>query len=77
MDKYFLSKAHMHKFALDVLEGEGRMKLLNINFSLFTDQKKAKKWHDDILKELQKGGLDDMATVEKDRKSTRLNSSHM
>ena len=65
MDKYFLSVAHMYKFALDELEGEGRMKLLNINFSLFTDQKKAKKWHDEILIELQKGGLDDVATVEK------------
>ena len=64
MDKYFLSVAHMYKFALDVLEGEGRMKLLNINFSLFTDQKKAKKWHDEILKELQQSGLDDVATVE-------------
>ena len=65
MDKYFLSVAHMYKFALDVLEGEGRMKLLNINFSLFTDHKKAKQWHDDILKELQQNGLDDVATVEK------------
>jgi len=65
MDKYFLSVAHMYKFALDVLEGEGRMKLLNINFSLFTDQKKAKKWHDEILIELQQSGLDDVVTVEK------------
>ena len=65
MDKYFLSVAHMYKFALDVLEGEGRMKLLNINFSLFTDQKKAKNWHDEILKELQQSGLDDVVTVEK------------
>ena len=65
MDKYFISNAHCYKFALDELEGEGRMKLLNINFSLFTDHKKAKQWHDDILKELQKSGLDDVATVEK------------
>lgn len=65
MDKYFLSVAHMYKFALDELEGEACMKLLNINFSLFTDQKKAKQWHDEILIELQKGGLDDLATVEK------------
>ena len=65
MDKYFLSVAHMYKFALDVLEGDNRMKLLNINFSLFTDHKKAKQWHDDILKELQQSGLDDVATVEK------------
>ena len=64
MDKYFLSVAHMYKFALDVLEGEACMKLLNINFSLFTDQKKAKQWHDDILKELQQSGLDDVVTVE-------------
>ena len=65
MDKYFISNAHCYKFALDVLEGEACMKLLNINFSLFTDQKKAKKWHDEILKELQQSGLDDVATVEK------------
>ena len=65
MDKYFLSVAHMYKFALDVLEGDNRMKLLNINFSLFTDHKKAKQWQDDILKELQQSGLDDVATVEK------------
>lgn len=65
MDKYFLSVAYMYKFALDVLEGNNRMKLLNINFSLFTDQKKAKKWHDEILNELQQSGLDDVATVEK------------
>lgn len=65
MEKYFLSNAHCYKFALDVLEGEGCMKLLNINFSLFTDQKKAKKWHDEILNELQKGGFDDVTTVEK------------
>lgn len=65
MDKYFLSVAHCYKFALDVLEGDNRMKLLNINFSLFTDHKKAKQWHDDILKELQQSGLDDVATVEK------------
>lgn len=65
MDKYFLSVAHMYKFALDVLEGEACMKLLNINFSLFTDQKKAKQWHDEILKELQQSGLDDVVTVEK------------
>ena len=65
MDKYFISNAHCYKFALDVLEGDNRMKLLNINFSLFTDQKKAKKWHDEILKELQQSGLDDVATVEK------------
>ena len=65
MEKYFISNAHCYKFALDVLEGEGRMKLLNINFSLFTDQKKAKQWHDEILKELQQNGLDDVATVEK------------
>ena len=65
MDKYFLSVAHMYKFALDVLEGEGRMKLLNINYQHFTDQKKAKQWHDDILKELQQSGLDDVTTVEK------------
>ena len=64
MDKYFLSVAHMYKFALDELEGDSRMKLLNINFSLFTDHKKAKQWHDDILKELQQSGLDDVATVE-------------
>ena len=65
MNKYFISNAHCYKFALDVLEGDNRMKLLNINFSLFTDQKKAKKWHDEILKELQQSGLDDVATVEK------------
>lgn len=65
MEKYFISNAHCYKFALDVLEGEACMKLLNINFSLFTDQKKAKKWHDEILNELQKGGFDDVATVEK------------
>ena len=65
MEKYFLSNAHCYKFALDVLEGDNRMKLLNINFSLFTDHKKAKQWHDDILKELQQSGLDDVATVEK------------
>ena len=65
MDKYFISNAHCYKFALDVLEGDNSMKLLNINFSLFTDQKKAKQWHDDILKELQQSGLDDVATVEK------------
>lgn len=65
MDKYFLSVAHMYKFALNVLEGEACMKLLNINFSLFTDQKKAKKWHDEILNELQQVGLDDVTTVEK------------
>ena len=65
MDKYFLSVAHMYKFALDVLEGDNRMKLLNINYSLFTDQKKAKQWHDEILIELQQSGLDDVATVEK------------
>ena len=65
MEKYFISNAHYYKFALDVLEGDNRMKLLNINFSLFTDQKKAKKWHDEILKELQQSGLDDVATVEK------------
>lgn len=65
MEKYFISNAHCYKFALDVLEGDNRMKLLNINFSLFTDQKKAKKWYDEILNELQKGGLDDVATVEK------------
>ena len=65
MEKYFISNAHYYKFTLDVLEGEACMKLLNINFSLFTDQKKAKNWHDEILTELQKGGLDDLATVEK------------
>ena len=65
MEKYFISNAHMYKFALDELEGDSRMKLLNINFSLFTDQKKAKKWHDEILNELQQSGLDDVATVEK------------
>ena len=65
MDKYFLSVAHMYKFALDVLEGDNRMKLLNINYQHFTDQKKAKKWHDDILNEMQQSGLDDVATVEK------------
>lgn len=65
MDKYFLSVAHMYKFALDELEGDNRMKLLNINYQLFTDHKKAKQWHDEILKELQKGGFDDVATVEK------------
>ena len=65
MEKYFISNAHCYKFALDVLEGDNRMKLLNINFSLFTDQKKAKQWHDEILKELQQSGLDDVATVEK------------
>ena len=64
MEKYFISNAHCYKFALDVLEGEACMKLLNINFSLFTDQKKAKQWHDEILIELQKGGFDDVATVE-------------
>ena len=65
MEKYFMSNAHCYKFALDVLEGDNRMKLLNINFSLFTDQKKAKQWHDEILIELQKGGFDDVTTVEK------------
>ena len=65
MEKYFISNAHCYKFALDVLEGEGCMKLLNINYQHFTDQKKAKQWHDDILKELQQSGLDDVATVEK------------
>ena len=65
MEKYFISNAHCYKFALDVLEGDNRMKLLNINFSLFTDQKKAKQWHDEILKELQQSGLDEVATVEK------------
>ena len=65
MDKYFLSVAHMYKFALDVLEGDNRMKLLNINYQHFTDQKKAKQWHDDILNEMQQSGLDDVATVEK------------
>ena len=65
MEKYFISNAHCYKFALDVLEGEGRMKLLNINYQLFTDHKKAKQWHDEILKELQQSGLDDVATVEK------------
>lgn len=65
MDKYFLSVAHCYKFALDVLEGESRMRLLDINYQLFTDQKKAKKWHDEILNELQKGGLNDDVTVEK------------
>ena len=65
MEKYFISNAHCYKFALDVLEGDNRMKLLNINFSLFTDQKKAKQWHDDILNEMQQSGLDDVATVEK------------
>jgi len=64
MDKYFLSVAHMYKFALDELEGDNRMKLLKINYQHFTDQKKAKKWHDEILKELQQSGLDDVATVE-------------
>lgn len=64
MKKYFISVAHMYKFALDVLEGESRMKLLKINYQLFTDQKKAKQWHDDILNELQQSGLDDVATVE-------------
>lgn len=64
MDKYFLSVAHMYKFALDVLEGDNRIKLLKINYQHFTDQKKAKKWHDEILKELQKSGLDDDVTVE-------------
>ena len=64
MDKYFISNAHCYKFALDELEGEGRMKLLNINFSLFTDHKKAKQWHDEILSELQQSGLDDISTVE-------------
>ena len=65
MEKYFISNAHCYKFALNVLEGDNRMKLLNINFSLFTDHKKAKQWHDDILKELQQSGLDDVVTVEK------------
>ena len=65
MAKYFISNAHCYKFALDVLEGDNRMKLLNINFSLFTDHKKAKQWHDEILIELQKGGFDDVTTVEK------------
>ena len=65
MDKYFLSVAHMYKFALDELEGDNRMKLLNINYQCFTDHKKAKKWHDEILIELQKGGFDDVTTVEK------------
>ena len=65
MDKYFLSVAHMYKFALDELEGDNRMKLLNINYQCFTDHKKAKKWHDDILNEMQQSGLDDVATVEK------------
>ena len=55
----------MYKFALDELEGDNRMKLLNINYQLFTGQKKAKQWHDEILKELQQNGLDDVATVEK------------
>ena len=65
MEKYFLSVAYMYKFALDELEGDNRMKLLNINYQHFTDHKKAKQWHDDILKELQQSGLDDLATVEK------------
>lgn len=65
MEKYFISNAHCYKFALDVLEGEACMKLLKINYQLFTDQKKAKQWHDEILIELQKGGLDEVATVEK------------
>ena len=65
MDKYFISNAHCYKFALNVLEGEACMKLLNINYQHFTDQKKAKKWYDEILIELQKGGFDDVATVEK------------
>ena len=65
MEKYFISNAQCYKFALDVLEGEACMKLLNINYQCFTDQKKAKQWHDEILKELQKGGFDDVATVEK------------
>ena len=65
MEKYFISNAHCYKFALDVLEGANRMKLLNINYQLFTDQKKAKQWHDEILNELQQNGLDDVATVEK------------
>ena len=65
MEKYFISNAHCYKFALDVLEGETCMKLLNINYQHFTDHKKAKQWHDDILKELQQSGLDDVATVEK------------
>lgn len=65
MDKYFISNAHCYKFALDVLEGESRMKLLKINYQLFTDHKKAKQWHDEILNELQQNGLDDVATVEK------------
>ena len=65
MEKYFLSVAYMYKFALDELEGDNRMKLLNINYQHFTDHKKAKQWHDDILKELQQNGLDDVATVEK------------
>lgn len=65
MEKYFISNAHCYKFALDVLEGGNRMKLLNINYQHFTDHKKAKQWHDEILNELQKGGLDDVVTVEK------------
>ena len=65
MEKYFISNAHCYKFALDVLDGEGRMKLLNINYQHFTDHKKAKQWHDEILKELQQSGLDDVVTVEK------------
>ena len=65
MEKYFISNAHCYKFALDVLDGNSRMKLLKINYQHFTDQKKAKQWHDEILIELQQNGLDDMATVEK------------
>ena len=65
MEKYFISNAHCYKFALNELEGDNRMKLLKINYQHFTDHKKAKQWHDEILKELQQSGLDDVATVEK------------
>ena len=65
MNKYFISNAHCYKFALDVLEGEACMKLLKINYQHFTDHKKAKQWHDEILNELQQNGLDDVTTVEK------------
>lgn len=49
MNEFFKSEAHKIGFALNYLDGANRMKVLGINFSMFSNKNKAEEWHNKII----------------------------
>lgn len=51
-DKYFKSKRHRYIFALLELDGKNRTEIIGITNEMYHDKNKAKKWRDELVKQI-------------------------